>query len=362
MSFVIGNAAPRIADSHGNGFVSRDGVEFYRIADVDRMPPFFVNVVSDCDIWMYVSSRGGMTAGRRDPEAAIFPYETVDRLHDGHAHTGWTSQFWIQTEGGRKWFWEPFAELRPGQSERHRSLYKSLVGNQLVFEEQIPGRQLIFRTRWAAAERLGIVRTTQVMNDSEAPVRISVMDGLRNVLPWGIPLGTYRFASCLTDAYKRTECDAATRLGIFAITAGISDGTHPVEVLRANVVWSVGLPDSHICLSPEALTSFREGAMPTAENLHTGRRGNYFLVNPASVIPPGQSLVWHCIADVGYGHVPLMELREALLAGKYTCDVVEQAIEAGTNRLVANVAQRRRVATDGGQGRLRTPLRQCALQ
>ncbi len=338
MSFVIGNTAPPGTQLHDNGFVALDGVECYRIADVDRMAPFFVNVVSDCDIWMYVSSRGGLTAGRCDPESALFPYETVDRLHDGHTHTGWSAHFWVKTVDQEPWYWEPFAELRPSQGERRRSLYKSLVGNQLIFEESIPARRLTFRTRWAAADALGIVRTTQVVNEGDTPVQLSVMDGLRNVLPWGIPQSTYRFASCLTDAYKRTECDAATRLGIYAVTAGISDGTYPVEVLRANVVWSVGLPESRICLSPEALAAFRGGVTPAAESLLTGRRGNYFLVNPGREILPGQSLSWHMVADVGHGHVSLVELRRALLAGRHSADEVERAIQAGTDRLVQNVA------------------------
>ena len=42
-----------------------DGVEMYRIAPID---PFLMTVVSNTDLWMFVSSTGGLTAGRVAPE------------------------------------------------------------------------------------------------------------------------------------------------------------------------------------------------------------------------------------------------------------------------------------------------------
>ena len=66
--------------------VLRNGEPFYRIARYDRMPPFLVSVVSGHNHWMYVSSTGGITCGRRSPAFALFPYETDDRIHDA-CHT-----------------------------------------------------------------------------------------------------------------------------------------------------------------------------------------------------------------------------------------------------------------------------------
>ena len=45
--------------------VTLAGEAFYQIANYDRMRPFFMTVVSDADHWLFISSNGGLTAGRR---------------------------------------------------------------------------------------------------------------------------------------------------------------------------------------------------------------------------------------------------------------------------------------------------------
>mgnify|MGYP003403692461 FL=1 len=70
------------------GFVDLDGERYYVIRDVDRMPPFFISVVSSADHWFFASSSGGLTAGRVSPETALFPYLPVDRIHESSLHTG----------------------------------------------------------------------------------------------------------------------------------------------------------------------------------------------------------------------------------------------------------------------------------
>ncbi|MDX1572190.1 MAG: hypothetical protein R3200_17030, partial [Xanthomonadales bacterium] len=55
-------------------FVDLDGERFYAIRNVDRMKPFFISVISHDDHWLFVSSSGGLTAGRVSPDTALFPY------------------------------------------------------------------------------------------------------------------------------------------------------------------------------------------------------------------------------------------------------------------------------------------------
>lgn len=78
-----------------DGFISIGGERYYRIDGFDRMPPFLMNIPSDTDLWMFVSSSGGLTAGRVDADGAIFPYETVDRLHDGYHPSELSTDFRI---------------------------------------------------------------------------------------------------------------------------------------------------------------------------------------------------------------------------------------------------------------------------
>ena len=49
------------------------GERFYRIVNYDSMAPFLMSIVSDSDHWMFVSSTGALTAGRRDPDCALSP-------------------------------------------------------------------------------------------------------------------------------------------------------------------------------------------------------------------------------------------------------------------------------------------------
>src|ERR1700679_476783 len=91
------------------GFVVIDGLEMYRIPEYDRLEPFLISVTSESDLWMYVSSTGGLTAGRVDAEHALFPYESVDRLHRGQGISGPATLLKISRDAGTAVLWEPFA-------------------------------------------------------------------------------------------------------------------------------------------------------------------------------------------------------------------------------------------------------------
>jgi hypothetical protein len=62
------------------GFSRIDGELHACIRDVERLPPFLMNVVGNGDAWLFAGSNGGLTAGRRDPDWAVFPYQTADKI------------------------------------------------------------------------------------------------------------------------------------------------------------------------------------------------------------------------------------------------------------------------------------------
>ena len=64
--------------AHGE-FVEVDGEPYICIRHVDQMSPFLMSVVSDSDHWLFVGSNSPFTAGRIDPDHALFPYQTVDK-------------------------------------------------------------------------------------------------------------------------------------------------------------------------------------------------------------------------------------------------------------------------------------------
>ena len=311
-------------------FVFLDGETHYRIAAYDRMEPFLASIPSNTDLWMFITSGGGLTAGRVDADGALFPYQTVDRLHDAHHHTGPLTLLRVERGGAEPVLWEPFAAGEDQAHRPERNLYKNVTGNRLVFEEIRHDLGLAFRYAWSACDRYGWVRSATLENRQAAPAAVELLDGVRNVLPFGAPLSLYQQASNLVDAYKTTEVDAETGLGIFSLTTGITDRAEAVEVLRANTVWCCGLEDFRVHLSLDTIAAFRGGQVLAAEDRLNGERGNY-LVSSRLDLPAGAAAAWHLAADVGRDHLQIAELRGALrsptgLAGRLT-NILRQAGE-----------------------------------
>ena len=61
---------------------------FYKIANYDAMRPFFMSIVSHSNHWMFLSSTGGLTAGRKNSNFALFPYYTDDKITESSETTG----------------------------------------------------------------------------------------------------------------------------------------------------------------------------------------------------------------------------------------------------------------------------------
>ena len=330
-----GRAAP------SGRFTSLEGEEYYQIADYDRLPPFLMSVPSDTDIWMFVSSSGGLTAGRWNAEGSLFPYETVDRLHQNHAHTGPITLIRVATRETPQKVWEPFSDRSEEEFRIARNLYKNGTGNRLIFEEINLDLELTFRYRWSASHDLGLVRTATLTNFSSGGTRVSLLDGLRNVLPYGAPLALYQSRSSLVDAYRRTDLDPETQMGIFSLTSKILDRAEAAEELRANTVWCHGLPTFEVYLGDEAVRVFRQGRRPSYEGSRMGRPGSY-LVSSYFGLEPGSSVRWHLAADIGRSHVEAAAARSRVLAGRVEgrgFDLeIERSLDAASGNLRRNVA------------------------
>ena len=85
------------------GLVRIDDQEYYAIPDVGSLPPFLVAVVSPYDHWLYVSTAGGLAAGRVNAEQSLFPYRTDDLLHHVQSFSGGYTGIRTGNE-----LWEPF--------------------------------------------------------------------------------------------------------------------------------------------------------------------------------------------------------------------------------------------------------------
>ncbi|TFC29686.1 hypothetical protein E3O53_05035 [Cryobacterium sp. TMT2-18-3] len=339
------------------GPVDLDGRRFYRIQAYDQMPPFFMTLVSASDVWLFISSTGGLTAGRVDADRALFPYYTDDKITESGGRTGGFSVLLVRRPDGTRIHWQPFAEVRPGDQAVQRTLYKDALGTTLVFEETRPDLGLRLRVTWQTSARFGVVRscaltslTDQQLTDQQLTgeqlgetLDVDLLDGLVNILPAGAHKKTQNELSVLLDAYKRAELDSSTGLGLLTLNATLSDLAEPSESLQANVVWQVGLGNAEHLLSISQVAAFARGRGITAETDVRGRRGAY-LVHARITLPPGSTQRWQIVADVNQDAADVVALREKLrdpagLAEELAADIAGTRSDLETILAATDAAQ-----------------------
>ncbi len=296
-----------------DGFVDRPDGRYYRIVDVDRMPTFFMSVTSPSDVWLFIASNGGLSAGRGDAEHAFFPYQTVDRIYDSIGHTGGCAALWVETEDGPV-LWEPFSMHGPRVQRIRRHLYKSLEGDRIWFEEVNPGLGLVCRQGWTATDAHGLVRLTEIENIGSAKRRARVLDGVRNLMTPGVSRRLQNEFSCLADAYKQAERAEGSSLAIFALAAGIVDRAVPMESLLATTVWSEGWAEAVITLAPDACEAFARGRETQRIDTVRGVRAAYALCGELE-LGAGESRRWRLVIDTDRTQAQVSERVLALRSG-----------------------------------------------
>ncbi|WP_394389582.1 hypothetical protein [Shewanella woodyi] len=291
-------------------FINIDDERFYVIRNTDLMAPFFVSVISNSDHWLFVSSTGGLTAGRVSPETALFPYITVDKIHESSLHTGSKTLIKL-TSDDHTHHWEPFNKEHDHRYQLTRNIYKNVLGNKLCFEEVNHDLQLQFRYTWLTSEKYGFVRKCELVNLSNTTVCLELIDGLQNILPAGTPRFTQTNSSNLVDAYKWSELDKQTQLAYFALYSGITDRAEPCESLKANTVFCLGLDHYQVLLSNEQLSEFRNGKSIRQETHKRGVRGAY-LISTRMVISASGSQQWQLVSNIEQSQSQIVNLRNQL--------------------------------------------------
>ena len=312
-------------------WVSFEGNEFYKIRHYDQMRPFFISVVSDADHWMFISSNGGLTAGRRDADHALFPYYTDDKIRDHAEITGSKAIFRVRLRS-KEYLWEPFSERGHGAYRIERNLLKNLWGNQLVFEEVNQDLSLTFRYGWFNSQKFGWIRRAWLENTSKNRIPVIFLDGIQNLMPSGVGNQFNLGFSTLLDAYKRNELLPKTGLGIFRLSAIPVDRPEPAEALFATAAWSVGTSWMNILLSSQQLNAFRGGQKIRTETDVCGERGAYFLCGQ-KILQPKQAIDWLIAADVDQSSADLIRLQKSLQDPVSLKNKVIEDIQMGTDEL-----------------------------
>lgn len=328
----IGSVAFQIPNKETRGsFTVLDGVEYYKIGHYDQMDPFFISVVSDSDHWLYISTRGGLSAGRKNPENALFPYYTDDKVHDGSPITGSKSIFLV-TKADKIFLWEPFADRNNGVYDIERNLYKSVAGNQLIFEEINKDLDITFSYSWNTSQQYGFVKKSKLANLGDSSLDIRLLDGLQNLLPFGINRRMQNEYSTLLDAYKKNELQEDSGLGLFLLSAIPVDKAEPSESLKAATVWSYGIETKTHLLSSGQLDRFRKGEALDNEVDIRARRGAYF-VESYQKLDSKEAKTWYFVSEINQGPSEVVELSEWIKKNNQIEAALEEDIALGTKRL-----------------------------
>lgn len=317
-------------------FVTINNERYYAIKNVDQMDPFFISVISSSDHWLFISSNGALTAGRVSPDTALFPYECVDKIYDDALNTGSKTVIRIN-RNGKFVNWEPFNLEHIGFYDIERNVYKNTLGNKIYFEEVNNSIGLTFRYSWQSSDKYGFVRSSEIINHTDAELHIELIDGLQNVLPAGTPKFTQTVSSNLVDAYKWTEVDPTNGLALYTLYSAITDRAEPCESLRATTVFSIGLNNAEVVLSSKLLGQFKQGKEITAACTTRGTRGAY-LLKTSMQLAAKQTQTWYIVADLEKTQSEITQLSQALKAKSKLLVNIQDSIVEGDNELAVILA------------------------
>jgi len=305
---------------------------FYKISHFDEMRSFFMTVVSHSNHWMFISSTGGLSAGRKDCNSALFPYYTDDKITSSAEITGSKTLFLV-SKGDKTSLWEPFSSKYAGIYKVTRNLYKNAFGNKIIFEEINHDLALKFTYQWNSSDHFGFVKKSTITNEGGEAVTLSLLDGIQNLLPHGVEQAVQSGSSNLVDAYKECELETDSGVGIYSLSAIIVDRAEPSEALKANVVWSLGLDHAIILLSSSQLDNFRRGGVLNQEEDVKAEKGAYFLHDEISLSAKEQKN-WLIVADVNQSISDIIKIKERLKSKENLLDQINKDIEAGSMHLL----------------------------
>ena len=312
--------------------VTLNGEQFYKINNSDTMRPFFMSIVSDSNHWMFISSNGGLTAGRKNAEFALFPYYTDDKITESAEITGSKTIFQV-SYNNQTLIWEPFSERFTDKYNISRNLYKNFYGNKIVFEEINHDLELSFSYEWNSSNKFGFVKQASIKNHSDKAYQLSLLDGIQNIMPHGVSSDLQASTSNLVDAYKRSELHPNSGLGIFALSAIIVDKAEPSEALKANVAYAFGFENPSYLVSSLQVNNFRRGNSILQEDDIKGEKGAYF-INSEISLSANSDKNWIIVANVNQNHADIVQIIQTISNDADLVSRIKEDIELGTKKLI----------------------------
>lgn len=327
------NQAPLHSHSaNPHGFLtSYEGENMYGIEAYHQMPPFFMSISSSSDLWMYLSSKGSLTAGRQNYNNALFPYYTDDRIHQSAEITGPKTFIRLKTNQGLV-LWEPFSDYYRGLYKIRRFLYKNISGTKVIFREINEDLMLEFQYSWMSSDSLGWIRKCTLKNLAKTTRELDLTDGLQDILPFGVTRDTQSTLSTLMDAYKVCEWLEEEQLGLFRMSSIPVDRAEPSEALRTNVVWCAGLQVQKVLLSTRQFEAIRDGLALSPEYESFGQKAA-FLLHQSLILEAQAEKHWYLVADVAKDSSDVVALQQLIRQEQALESHIEAQATQSTQRL-----------------------------
>ncbi len=321
-------------------FVVLDEELFYKIENYDQMEDFFMTITSSSDIWNFLWSKGGITAGRKNADHAVFQYATSDKVSDFKYTTGPYTLISIK-DGDRNILWEPFVFVNsaslissPDEDSIQYNIYKNINGSKIWFEEVNSKLGLAYRYGWTSSRKYGLVKMSKIINLTDDVKELKVLDGARNVMPSMADSGTQINSSVLLDAYKKTDVYADYNMALFSLSSAVSDKAEPSEDLLTNVCWFTTNDDIHI--DPALPSLFRkqetDGTSISRKMTIKGGRPASYIVH-STVIEGNKSDNWYTVFDVSLNQSKLCSLKNNIKDRAKAVQLLEEDISDTENLL-----------------------------
>lgn len=292
--------------------LSAKKASFLKVDHVHHMPDFLMNLVSPQDQWMYITSNGALTAGRVNSDNQLFPYYTHDKLIDLEETTGSLTHIRIVKDNSETaQIWTPFSKDRTQFPFIDRVVYKSMEGNEVIFEETHRELELQFSYSWSYSPKFGFVRHSELRNLSKQSHTIRLVDGIHNLVPYGLDQEFLNRFSNLADAYKKSELITPDNLGLYYLSSIPTDRAEPSEGLKATVAWSLGYQPDQMLISDRQINDFLDGKPVSSESNARGIRGSY-LVFKETILAPTNSFTGLIVADINQDAGQVEKLRSRL--------------------------------------------------
>jgi len=329
----LGDRAASLERTEVKGELVNIGEEsYYKISNVDEMRPFFMSIVSNSNHWMFISSNGGLSAGRKDCNNALFPYYTDDKITESSEITGSKTIIQIHSDS-KTYLWEPFSNKYDGVYSISRNLYKNNYGNKIIFEEINHDLGLTYKYQWNSSNHYGFVKKSTLLNNTNSIVKVTVIDGIQNIMPYGVSADLQNASSNLVDAYKKSELEADAGLGIYALSAIIVDKAEPSEALKSTIVWSIGVEKPTYLVSSLQLDNFRKGKEIQQEVDIKAEKGAYFTCSKLNLEPKTEK-DWLLVANVNQSITSVNQIKNIIKTEKNLGALLQDNIDKGTQKLL----------------------------